>query len=165
MKKIYIFLFLSLCVCIYACGGNANTQVSKDLSSDTESVMFFESDEVVNKLFADYNEISEVKIPAEEIQKGNIRTKALVYMDEFSLEVINAPDFLSISIGFSDESNDNVLYAVFRDIIKVTRTDVTEDSIQSVWKELHEVRVIKEPVFGDVSISIYSQRIDLKIPF
>ena len=40
----------------------------------------------MDKFFTDYNAIAEVPIPADEIEKGNIRTKALVYIDDLSLE-------------------------------------------------------------------------------
>lgn len=167
-KKFFMFLILSLCIFLCACGGSTDTQTNEETPAvtDPEPIIYFESDEVVNQLFADYNAIAEVKIPVEEIQKGNIRTKALVYMDDFGLEIINAPDYLSVSISFPDEAEDNISYAVFRDIIKVTRTDATEDSIQSVWDELHESNIIEEPVFGDVSASYFptAQRIDLQIP-
>ena len=38
----------------------------------------------MDKFFTDYNAIAEVPIPADEIEKGNIRTKALVYIDDLS---------------------------------------------------------------------------------
>lgn len=167
-KKFFMFLVLSLCIFLCACGGSTDTKANEETPavSDPEPIIYFESDEVVNKLFADYNAIAEVKIPVEEIEKGNIRTKAFVYMDDFGLEIINAPDRLAISISFYDESEDETLYAVFRDIIKVTRTDTTEESIQSVWSELCESHIIEEPVFGDVRVSYFptAQRIDLEIP-
>ena len=92
----------------------------------------------MDKFFTDYNAIAEVPIPADEIEKGNIRTKALVYIDDLSLEIINAPDSLSISMSSSVENEQTLLYSVFRDSILAVRAEVTEDEIKSAWDTIHE---------------------------
>ena len=113
MKKLCLLLILSLCLILSACGGNSDTptnaeepnvpnsavvegtpdieetpevennQQQEEVASDPEP-LYFESDEIVDKFFTDYNAIAEVVIPAEEIEKGNIRTKEFVYIDDLS---------------------------------------------------------------------------------
>ena len=154
MKKFCLLLILSLCLILSACGGNSDTstnaeesieetpevednQQQEEVTPDPEP-LYFESDEIVDKFFTDYNAIAEVVIPAEEIEKGNIRTKALVYIDDLSLEIINASDFLSVSMSSSVENEATTLYAIFRDTIKAMSADTADEDIQSAWNALHE---------------------------
>lgn len=132
-----------------------DNQQQADAANEQDSeLMFFESDRVVDKFFADYNAIAEVVIPAEEIEKGNIRTKALVYIDDLSLEVINADDFLSISMSSSVENEDTKLYAIFRDTTKTMRADITEDDILSAWSAIHESGYLVEDYdFNSIKIT------------
>ena len=133
--------------------------------------LYFESDETVDKFFTDYNAIAEVPIPADEIEKGNIRTKALVYIDDLSLEIINAPDSLSISMSSSVENEQTLLYSVFRDSIQAVRAEVTEDEIKSAWDTIHEsgpVDLNEIHIFysapTELSWGTTDLRIDLDIP-
>ena len=137
-KKFALVIVISLCLLLTACGGNTNapsdtpssnmadsTEIPDTAENDTDiqtedkptsesAPLYFESDETVDKFFTDYNAIAEVPIPADEIEKGNIRTKALVYIDDLSLEIINAPDSLSISMSSSVENEQTLLYSVFK---------------------------------------------------
>lgn len=137
--------------------------------------LYFESDEVVDKFFADYNSIAEITISSEEIEKGNIRTKALVYIDDLSMEIINADDFLSISMSCSVENEATKLYAIYRDTIWAMRSEVSEDDIQLSWDAIHETGYLVEDYdFNGVSITYVPSkelswgtsdlRIDLEIP-
>ena len=137
--------------------------------------MYFESDEVVDKFFTDYNAIAEVVIHAEEIEKGNIRTKALVYIDDLSLEIINATDFLFVSMSSSVENENTKLYAVFRDTIKAIREDIVEEDIQSAWNAIHESGYLVEDYdfngisityvpFKELSVGTSNLRVDLEFP-
>lgn len=204
MKKFYLLLILSLCLILSACGGNSDTPTNAEESNVPNNVvveetpnieespkvednqqqeevtsnpkpLYFESDEIVDKFFTDYNAIAEVIIPAEEIEKGNIRTKALVYIDDLSLEIINASDFLSISMSSSVENEATTLYAIFRDTIKVMNSDTTDEDIQSAWNAIHESGYLVEDYdFNGVSITYVPSkelswgtsdlRVDLEFP-
>lgn len=114
-----------------ACGGKGAT------SEQESEQLFFKTDEIVNKFFSDYDAVAEITIPVEEIEKGNIRTKALVYIDDLSLEIINAGDFLAVSMSSSVENENTKLYAIFRDTIKAMRDDIVEEDILSAWDAIH----------------------------
>lgn len=197
MKKHCLFLALSLCLTLSACGGSGDAPTDSNAPNISDGhvveetpkiedslqevapepeLMYFESDEVVDNFFADYNAIAEVVIPAEEIEKGNIKTKALVYIDDLRLEVINTKDFLSISMSSSVENEDTTLYAIFRDSIMAMRTDTAEEDIQSVWSAIHVSGYLVEAYdFNGISITYVPTkelswgssdlRVDLKIPF
>lgn len=204
MKKFYLLLILSLCLILSACGGNSDTptnaeelnvpnnvvvdetpnieetpkvednQQQEEVTPDPEP-LYFESDEIVDKFFTDYNAIAEVVIPTEEIEKGNIRTKALVYIDDLSLEVINASDFLSVSMSSSVENESTTLYAIFRDTIKAMSADTADEDIQSAWNAIHESgSLVEDYDFNGVSITYVPSkelswgtsdlRVDLEFP-
>ena len=203
MKKFYLLLILSLCLILSACGGNADTpnngeelnasdnviveetpnieetpnvedSQQEEVVTDPEPI-YFESDEVVDKFFTDYNAIAEVVIPVEEIEKGNIRTKALVYIDDLSLEIINASDFLSVSMSSSVENEATTLYAIFRDTIKAMSADTADEDIQSAWNTIHESGYLVEDYdFNGVNITYVPSkelswgtsnlRVDLEFP-
>ena len=180
MKKSCLLLILLLCLILSACGRNSETSKVEDNQQQEEVTLdpkplYFESDEVVNKFFTDYNAIAEISISADEIEKGNIRTKALVYIDDLSLEIINTTDFLSVSMSSSVENEDTKLYAIFRDSIKAMIADTTDKDIQSAWNTIHESGYLVEDYdFNGVSITYVPSkelswgtsdlRIDLKIP-
>lgn len=204
MKNCYLLLPLSLCLVLSACGGNTDaptnietpavsnnsiveekqnsegTSKTKDGQQQEEVVvtpepMYFESDEVVNKFFTDYNAIAEVPIPMEGIEKGNIKTKALVYIDDLGLEIVNAKDFLSVSMSSSFENMETKLYSVFRDSIKSMIADIKDEDIQSAWDAIHESRYLVDGYdFNGVSITYMPSkelswgtsdlRVDLEFP-
>lgn len=183
MKKFCLLLILSLCLILSACDENSDTPTNAEESNVSNNaavketpniegipkvednhhqekvtpdpeLLYFESDEVVNKFFTNYNTIAEVAIPAEEIEKGDIRTKALVYIDDLSLEIINAGDFLSVSMSSSVENEATTLYAIFRDAIKVMNADTADEDIQSAWNVIHESGYLVEDYdFNGVSIT------------
>lgn len=204
MKKFCLLLILSLCFILSACGGNSDTPANAEESNVPDSAVaeetpnieetpkvednqqqeevtsspepfYFESDEIVNKFFTDYNTIAEVVIPAEEIEKGNIRTKALVYIDDLSLEIINASDFLSVSMSSFVENEATTLYAIFRDTIKAMNSDTTDEDIQFAWNAIHESGYpVEDYDFNGVSITYVPSkelswgtsdlRVDLEFP-
>lgn len=185
MRKISLLLILAILVTFSACGKENKTssfgvsdipEESSSIESNQQSEpLYFESDSVVDKFFSDYNAIAEIEIPAEEIEKGNIRTKALVYIDDLSLEVINANDFLSISMSSSTENESTTLYALFRDSIRAMRADTTDAEILSTWNAIHESGYLSEGyVLNDIAIKYIPSkelswgtsdlRIDLEIP-
>lgn len=121
-----------------------DVQSSEDVGEIEEAVKFFESDEIVNDFFVKYNEIAECPIDGSEIEKGNIDSKALVYIDDFSMEVINASDFLSVSISVAPENEDTKLLSIFSSCIKAMNSTLTDDEISSAWMEIHETGYLVE---------------------
>ena len=150
-----------------------NTEIVEE---ETEEVfVYFETDDVVNSFFANYNAIAEKPIEASEIEKGNIRTKALVYIDDFSMEVINATDFLSVSISTDLENEDTELLSVFTSCIKAMNTTVSDDEIMNAWNAIHETGYMVEDYdFNGIEITYVPSkklswgtsalRIDLSFP-
>ena len=99
---------------------------------------YFESDELVNEFFVKYNDVADDKIPAEEIKRGNIRTKALSYHNNIQLEVINVSDeYYSVKIGSKREDEDTVIYEGFKNAM-IGVAGLTEDDVNEVWNILHE---------------------------
>ena len=198
MKKFCLLLILSLCLIFSGCGGNSDNiekpnvsdnSVIEEISNDEKSpevennqqeetvptFSYFESDEIVDKFFTDYNAIAEVTIPVEEIKKGNIRTKALVNIDDLNMEIVNAGDFLSVSMSSSVENEETKLYAIFRDSIMAMRADTAVESIQSAWNAIHESgHLVEDYDLNGISITYVPStelswgtsdlRVDLEIP-
>ena len=194
MKKFNPFMILTLSFCLIFSACNLSTQTSSETAYSTEAPstvesdqqiietpesspepLYFESDSIVDKFFSEYNAIAEIKIPAEEIEKGNIRTKALVYIDDLSLEVINANRFLAVSMSSSVENESTTLYALFRDSIKTMEPNTTDEDIQSAWDSIHESgNLVEDYMFKDINITYIPSkelswgtsnlRVDLEFP-
>lgn len=100
---------------------------------------YFESDDLVNDFFEKYNAASAAPIDASEIEKGNIVTKALVYTDLFSMEVINSTrGFLSVSISADPENEDTALKNVFFGCLKAMDESLGDEDISDAWEAIHE---------------------------
>lgn len=105
--------------------------------ADTQ--VYFESDDIVNDFFIKYNSFATNQIPQSMIKRGNIDTKALVYADEFNIEIINVSDSaLDISIGTNPENEKTVLLTVFSDCIKAMKPMLSDEEILSAWKAIHK---------------------------
>lgn len=165
MKKIVIFIMaFSMMLLIVSCGISSEDQNDSEIIEDTiieetvneettnedntvqettipetEPVLeYFESDAIVNDFFVKYNEIASNVIDVGLIEKGNIRTKALVYADDFSLEVINTNNgTLSISIGTKPEEENTSMHTVFTDCLKAM-SGLSSDEISNAWNAIHE---------------------------
>lgn len=188
MKKLIILVLASICVFgLAGCETTDNEISNKDETSnstnlseiqndETETTMkYFETDVIVNNFFVAYNAIAESPIDATEIEKGNIRTKALVYIDDFSMEVINATDILSVSIGVDPENEDTKLFSIFSSCIKAMYPNVTDDEISTAWNTIHETGYMVEDYdFNGIKITYIPSkelswgtsalRIDLRFP-
>ncbi len=162
-------------------GSSTETPLDETLPPEESEVIqdstpqYFESDEIVDKFFSAYNLIAEITIPAEEIEKGNIRTKALVYIDDLSIEIINAGDFLSLSMSCDAENEATKLYAIYRDAIAAMNTEISEDDIQLSWNAIHETGYLVEDYdLNGISITYVPSkelswgtsnlRVDIEIP-
>ena len=173
MKKLIALVFALICVFGLAGCGTTDNEVS---SQSTEVVMeYFETDLIVNSFFVAYNAIAESPIDATEIEKGNIKTKALVYIDDFSMEVINAADFLSVSISVAPENEDTKLLSIFSSCIKAMYPNVADDEISTAWNAIHETGYMVEDYdFNGIKITYVPSkelswgtsalRIDLSFP-
>lgn len=198
MRKInLLFAILSICILLAACGGSDDTSANNDttetpivdeapeikdaqtdepLADPEPEWLYFESDEVVETFFVNYNAFAEVVIDANEIEQGNIRTKALVYIDDLSLEVINAGEYLAISMSSAPENEATTLYAIFRDTIKAMNETISEDDIKLAWNAIHESGYLVEDYdFNGMTITYVPSkelswgtsdlRVDINIPF
>jgi len=187
MKKRYLLHFSAIVLSLFlvACNSNSSSLVTetentsvdtKAESLTTEETVFFESDKLVNDFFVRYNAIAEIIIPIEEIENGNIRTKALVYIDDFSMEIIHGTnDVLFVSIGTSPNNESTMLYSVFRDSIKAMRENLADDVILTAWDNIHKTGYVVENYelsdimityspYKELSRGISNLRIDLDFP-
>ncbi|MBE6879177.1 MAG: hypothetical protein E7488_08500 [Ruminococcaceae bacterium] len=166
MKKVIALVLALICVFgLAGCGTTDNEVSSKNETTNTMNVSevqseeetqeqemqntevvmeYFETDLIVNNFFVAYNAIAESPIDVTEIEKGNIKTKALVYIDDFSMEVINAADFLSISISVDPENEDTKLLSIFSSCIKAMYPNVADDEISTAWNAIHETGYMVE---------------------
>lgn len=167
MKKwISILVTLSMLLAMTACGGEEEV-----------SAQYFESDEKVEAFFVDYNEIAEIKIDAEAITEGNIRTKAIVSTDDLYMTVINATDFLTVSIDNKAGDESVAMWPVFRDVVLTMRPETDKETIQSFWDSIHESGYMEnDVVFEDMTVTYIplidkgdgktsDNRIDIDIPY
>lgn len=146
------------------------------MTPETNPVLeYFESDVIVNDFFVNYNKIASNVIDAGAIEEGNIRTKALVYADNFNLEVINTNNgTLSISIGTKPEEEDTSMFAVFTDCLKAM-SSLSDDEISNAWNAIHETGYMVEDFelssilityvpSKELSWRVNDPRVDLTIP-
>lgn len=106
---------------------------------------YFKSDNIVNAFFEKFNTVSDNPIGASEIQEGNIKTKALVYCDMFSMEVINSDcEFLSVSISTNPENEETTLNSLFCNCIKAMNENLSSEEISAAWDALHETGYMVE---------------------
>ena len=197
MKKLIVLVSALICAFVLAsCGTTDNEVSSKDETSDAMNVSkvqseetsntevveetevelkYFETDVIVNNFFVAYNAVSESLIDVTEIEKGNIKTKALVYIDDFSMEVINGAGFLSVSISVEPENEDTKLLSIFSSCIKAMCPNVTDDEISTAWNTIHETGFMVEDYdFNGIKITYVPSkelswgtsalRIDLSFP-
>lgn len=200
MKKRIVFLII-LILCIffaYACGDdqseaeyktNIQTETTEEIKTDTikniaettteedkKEALYFDTDETIDIFFINYNMLSDTTINKEDIKRGNIDEKALVYIDDFSMEVINSKQgFLSVSISTNPENEETVLYNTFANCIKVANKELNNEEIRTAWEEIHETGYMVEGYkLNEISITYvpYKElskghsklRIDLSIP-
>ncbi len=143
---------------------------------ETEPVLeYFESDAIVNDFFISYNAIASNVIDAALIEKGNIKTKAHVYAESFSLEIINVNGgLLSVSVETKPEEENTTMLAVFSDCLKAISA-FSDDEITSVWKAIHETGYMVEDYelngilityvpSKELSWGVNNPRVDLTIP-
>lgn len=100
----------------------------------------FDSNEIVNSFLEKYNETAEHPFGADEIEKGNVRNKAIIstgdlYINIWSLDQKNG---ISISIEDKDEPSEE-FFPVFRDCLKAIDESVTDEQAAECWEELQSL--------------------------
>jgi len=102
----------------------------------------FEYDSVVNQLLLDYNKKAEYIIKATNVQKGNVKTKALIDIENLDIEVINASHngFIHISIDLTNQEPTGSLYAVYRDFLYAIDDSLSDDEIGTAWADIQKER-------------------------
>ena len=91
------------------------------------------------------------------------------------MEVINAEEFLAISMSTSVDNENGKLYSVFRDTLKTVQKELAEEDIQSAWNTVHDTGYITEGYnLNGISITYIPSmelswgtsdlRVDLNIP-
>ncbi|GAX48103.1 hypothetical protein [Pseudolactococcus reticulitermitis] len=121
----------------------SSTEMAKE-STVAKTNQYFETDETVNNFFEKYNALNGIKIPESEIKQGNIKTKALVNIDDITLEVINSGENLHVSIGTSKENEDTKLFPIFKDSLKAVDGSLTDQDIQNGWNDIHKTGYLVE---------------------
>lgn len=161
MKQICVILALVLL--LTGCGAAAPAPDPAPTTTPKPKPVFFDTDEVVDRFLIDYNAVAEFPVPAEEVERGNIKTKALVYMEDLSFEVIHAPEFLSLSFSAEEAK----LRAVFRDVIAAVRPEISAEDVGAAWDAIHATGYMVEGfALADITITYVptKARIDMKIP-
>ncbi len=114
----------------------------KETKDDIEKDIYFESDEVLNNFFEKYNSIAKVKINKNDIQKGNIRTKALFGVENAWCEIINVEKssesaskaYIHISVSSTDKKEINKEF-VFN-LLRTTNKKYTKEEFSEFWNTL-----------------------------
>lgn len=149
MKKIILItiLILSVLFSLFGCSSQNITQTPPNVETTEEKteMLYFKYDDAVNNFFEKYNSVTDVPIKSTEIKKGNINTKALVYIDDFSMEVLNTKQN-SLVISVSDDyKNENTnLHNVFINCIKAMTNDLSSNEIEDAWNEIHSTGYMVE---------------------
>ena len=111
----------------------SNVSAAESVSSATAT--YFESNERIDKFFSDYNSFAEIPITADMIERGNIRTKANIYIDTISITAIDVDGCVSIRLDANPEEN---VYPFFRDFIRSIKTDFSVDRIEQAWIDINK---------------------------
>ncbi len=114
----------------------------KATKDDIENDIYFESDEVINNFFEKYNSIAKVKINKNEIQKGNVKTKALFGVENAWCEIINVENssesvsktYIHISVSSTDKKEIDKEF-VFN-LLKTTNEKYTKEEFSKFWNTL-----------------------------
>ena len=173
MKKIILISIILITMIFWGCGTNKNTASSTEntntkvestkekaspaLEEPTEmktELKYFPTDEIVDNFFVKYNTLTKTQIDTTEIQKGNIKTKALVYTEDFNMEVVSTKKELYVSIGTNPENEDSKLYEAFTTCIKAMCENYSNEEIDSAWKDIHKTGYLVEGYeLNDVQIT------------
>lgn len=188
-KKLSVFC-VAFIICVFAVScesqsdnSESDTSISKtetatsnNKDNSEEKLSYFKPNKNINDFFERYNDLSERPIKKEEIEEGNINTKAIVYYDDYSMEIIDSNNgFLSISIGANPENEYDGFRDMFFNCIKAMKKDLSEDQITKAWDDIHNSGYIVEKYnlqdieinyipYKELSQSHSDLRIDMSFP-
>ena len=164
--KICIFLFIMIVLVVFIPSRPSQTVeqppalIVDNISNSEPSIQpspknTYSDDVVVNDFFEKFNSISSHPVAASDIQRGNIRTKALIYTDIFNMEIVNSTQGnCYISISSSPEDENTILNELFGDCLKVVDVSLSDDDIASAWDALHKTGYMVDGyVLNDITIS------------
>lgn len=137
-----IFVF-AMCLVLASCSASEKSNSEKSIvvtsSSEADQVqtqVLFESDETVNQLLCDYNDIAEYPFQVDEIKRGNIRAKAIIVSNDlYSEVVVSRHGTVSIRITSKDEENP-AFYPTFRDFALALNGDITPQELEKAWEDI-----------------------------
>ena len=94
----------------------------------------YHGNEAVNQLLTDYNEIAEVAISPDMVQNGAYNFNANISVDGVWVQIYSGN---GLFVDYSDEAeSDDHIYPLFRDFTKSLNQSLTDDEINTAWKEL-----------------------------
>lgn len=117
---------------------SADNTISESASVPEEKL--FDSNETVNAFLEKYNETAEYPFGADDIEKGNVRNKAIIstgalYINIWGLDQENG---ISITIEDKDEPSEK-FFPTFRDCLKAIDESVTDEQAAECWEELQSL--------------------------
>jgi hypothetical protein len=147
MKKRLLALILAFAMCfaLVSCGtkqeSNAEESIgavfsAQSTAEETQNQVLFESDDLVNQLLCDYNDIAEFPFQPDEISRGNIPAKAIISSNDLYIVVVaNRDKNVSISIASKDEQNQE-FYPVFRDFATAINDNISHKELKKAWSDI-----------------------------
>lgn len=111
--------------------GESNDYISKP---EVDKKNIYNPDDNIEKLIAEYNQISEFKIGENNIRQGAYDFSACASCNGVWIMIY---DSTKMYVDFSvDAYNDSQIYPVFRDFCKVLNKNLTDEEILAGWNEL-----------------------------
>lgn len=100
----------------------------------------FDGNEIVNSFLTKYNEVAEYPFSADEIERGNVRNKAIISTGDLYITIygLDLDSGICISIEDQGEPSDS-FFPVFRDSLKSIDKDVSDEQAAECWNELQSL--------------------------
>lgn len=103
----------------------------------------FDSNDKVNNFLISYNKIADEKINKKEIERGNIDTKALIYREDYSFEIIYVDSLfyenfedkpvLTISISAKFDADQEAYFNYFRNSLMALGVKRSEEELREIF--------------------------------
>lgn len=149
---------IALCVAVFAtlflvaCGNSGDVEVTSSAETvsvpassavestvpdptSTPEVKLFDSNEIVNSFLEKYNGTADRPFDADEIEKGNVRNKAIISTDELYITIHGLENGIHISIEDRDDLSDS-FFPTFRDSLQALDESITDEQASACWEEL-----------------------------
>lgn len=102
-----------------------------------ENAEYFKSNKYVNEFFIRYNNVADDKIVKENIDNGNIRTKAHVSQSGWYITILNPNDNpTAVNITIEAEEHESI-FDFYKNCIKSVDNNVTDKELQTAWDTIH----------------------------